>query len=59
MLTNQVFEVVLQKDLPSGTTLINSVWGMNKKSNGTLRGPMNARGFKQVEEQHYDGTAIS
>jgi hypothetical protein len=28
-------------------------------SNGTLRGRMNARGFKQVKEQHYDGTTIS
>ena len=24
-----------------------------------LRGQMNARGFKQVKEQHYDGTTIS
>jgi len=30
-----------------------------KKSNGTLRGQMNARGFKQVEGQHYKVTTIS
>ncbi len=59
MLANKVFEVVLQKDLPPGTKLIDSVWAMKKKSNGTLRGRINARGFKQVEGQHYIGTAIS
>jgi hypothetical protein len=32
---------------------------MEKKSNGTLRGRINARGFKQVEGQHYDGKTIS
>jgi hypothetical protein len=32
---------------------------MKKKSNITLRGQMNARGFKQVEEQHYNITTIS
>jgi hypothetical protein len=32
---------------------------MKKKSNGTLRGRMNARGFKQVEGMHYNGTTIS
>jgi hypothetical protein len=38
MLSNKVFKVVLQKDLPSGTKLIKSVWAMKKKSNGMLRG---------------------
>jgi hypothetical protein len=59
MLPNKVFEVVLQKDLPPGTKLIASVWAMKMKSNGTLSGRMNARGFKQVEGQHYNGTTIS
>jgi hypothetical protein len=59
MLANKVFEVVLQKDLPSGTKLINSVWAMKKKRNGMLCGQMNARGFKQVERQYYNDMAIS
>jgi hypothetical protein len=59
MLAKKVFKVVLQKDLPSETKLIDSVWAMKKKSNGTLCGQMNARGFKQVEGQHYKGTTIS
>ena len=59
MVANKVFEVVLRKDLQAGTKIIDSVWAMKKKSNGTLRGRMNARGFKQVEGQHFDGTTIS
>ena len=59
MLANKVFEVELRKDLPPGTKLIDSVWAMKKKSNGTLCGRMNARGFKQVEGQHYNGMIIS
>jgi hypothetical protein len=59
MLANKVFEIVLQNNLPSGTKLIDSIWAMKKKSNGMLRGQMNARGFKQVEGQHYNGRTIS
>ena len=32
---------------------------MKKKSSGVLRGRINARGFKQVEGRHYEGTTIS
>jgi hypothetical protein len=31
-----VFEVVLRKDLPAGTKIIDSVCVMKKKSNGTI-----------------------
>ena len=34
MVTNKVVEVVLRKDLPAGTKIIDSVWAMKKKSNG-------------------------
>ena len=59
MLTNKVFEVVLRKDLATGTKIINSIWAMKKKSNSMLHGRMNARRFKQVEGQHYDVMTIS
>ena len=32
---------------------------MKKKSNGTLHGRINVRGFKQVEGQHYNASSIS
>ncbi len=59
MLKNKVFETVLKKDLPPGTKIIDSVWAMKKKSNGTLCGQLKARRFKQVKGQHYNGTKIS
>jgi hypothetical protein len=54
-----VFKIVLQKDLPSGNKVIDSVWSMKRKSNGTLHGRMHARGFKQVEGQLYNSTEIN
>ncbi len=38
MLANKVFKVVLQKNLPSGTKVIDSVWAMKTKIIGTLCG---------------------
>jgi hypothetical protein len=59
MVKNKVFKTVHKKILPPGTKIIDSIWAMKKKSNGTLCGQLNARGFKQVEGQHYNGTTIS
>ena len=53
---NKGFETVMIANLPPGTKLIDSVWAMKKKNSGVLSGRINARGFKQVERQHYDGT---
>ena len=59
MLHNNVFKTVMIAYLPPETKLIDRVWAMKKKSKGFLHGRINARGFKQVEGQHYDGTKIS
>jgi hypothetical protein len=59
MVNCKVFKPVLKSDLPPGTKIIDSVWAMKEKRNGTLCGRINARGFKQVEGQHYNGTIIS
>jgi hypothetical protein len=58
MVKSKVFKTVLKSDLPPGTKIIDSVWAMKKKSNGTLHGRINLRGFKQVEGQYYTGTPI-
>ena len=58
MLKNEVFEAVEKKDLPLGTKVIDSTWACKKKSNGILRGRLNARGFRQIDGQYYDGTSI-
>jgi hypothetical protein len=38
MVKSKVFKTVLKADLPPGTMIIDSVWMMKKKSNGTLCG---------------------
>ena len=58
MVKNKVFEVVRIKNLTPGNKVIDSTWACRKKSNRTLRGRLNARGFKQREGQHYDGSSI-
>ncbi len=45
--------------VPEGVKLINTTWAMKKKHNGTLRGWVIVRGFKQINGQHYNGTSIS
>ena len=44
-----VWKAVKRKSLKAKTKIIDSTWACKKKSNGTLRARMNARGFKQVE----------
>ena len=58
MITSHVFTEVERKDLPPNTKVIDSTWACKKKSNGTLRGRINARGFRQIEGVQYDGSSI-
>ena len=51
MLKNGVFEAVDKDSLPPGIKPIDSMWAYKLKSNGTKRGRLNARGFKQVDGQ--------
>ena len=43
MLKDDVFDVVKQADLKSGTKVIDSIWACKKISTGTLRERLNAR----------------
>ena len=45
MVANNVFEAVNIKDLSPSTTIIDSTWACKRKSNGTLRARMVARGL--------------
>ena len=58
-MAKKVFKVVLKKDLPPVTKVIDSMWAMKKKSSSTFQGQLNARGLKQIKGQHYNGTTIS
>ncbi len=59
MVKSGVFEKVKLSELPSEVKISNTTWAMKKKNNGTLCGRINVRGFKQVEEQHFDASSIS
>ena len=36
-----------------------STWAMKKKTNGKLRGRLNARGYEQIDGQHYTAQNIA
>ena len=59
MLKHKVWKAVSKSSIPKGIKLIDSTWAMKKKSYGMLRGRLNARGFKQVDGEHYDSSSIA
>jgi len=59
MIKNKVWKPVDWDSVPKDAKIIDSTWVMKKKSNDTYRARMNARGFKQVEGQHFDGTSLA
>ena len=42
------------KEVPEGAKVISSTWVMKKKANGVHHAHVNARGFEQVDSEHYD-----
>ncbi len=59
MIDSGVFEPVKMSKVPEGVKLNNMTWAIKKKNSGTLCGRVNVSGFKQINEQHYNGTCIS
>ncbi len=59
MVKSGVFEKVKLSELPHEVQIIDTTWAMKKKSNGTLCGRINVRGFNQVEGQRFDASSIS
>lgn len=51
---NEVFEETLIDNVPKDAKILTSTWAMKKKANGTYRARLNARGFEQVDGEHYD-----
>jgi hypothetical protein len=51
---HKVRKAVLMRDILAAAKILTSTWAMKKKSNGTYRARMNARGFEQVDRRHYD-----
>ena len=45
--------------IPKYAKILTSTWAMKKKTNGRLRGRLNARGYEQIDGEHYFGDSIS
>ena len=54
-----VFKIVPNSELKEKVTFLDSKWVMKKKSNGIFRARLTARGFKQVDGEHYDSDDVS
>jgi hypothetical protein len=59
MVKNKVWIALPKKDVPKNAKLMSSTWAMQKKSNGTYRARLNARGYEQVGDIHYNSSNIS
>ena len=58
MVDKKVWQPVHRFDVPDDAKIMSSTWAMKKKSNGTYRARLNARGYEQIDGEHYDGTSI-
>jgi len=54
MLKHDVFQAIPRNEVPKDAKILTSTWAMKKKANGTFRARLNARGYEQVDGEHYD-----
>jgi hypothetical protein len=54
MKTNSVFVETPRTNVPKGAKILSTTWACKKKSNGTYRARLNARGYEQVDGEHYN-----
>jgi hypothetical protein len=54
MVTHGVFKAVPKEEVPKGAKVLSSTWAMKKKASGTFRARLNARGYEQIDGEHYD-----
>ena len=59
MLDHNVWKPVPIEDVPKDAKILSSTWAMKKKSNGVYRARVNARGYEQVDGEHYDSKSIA
>ena len=56
---HKVFESVPRKEVPPGSKILSSTWAMKKKPNGKFWARVNARGYEQVDGEHYDRDSVA
>jgi hypothetical protein len=59
MVKRKVWSAELRKNVPKDAKVLTSTWAMKKKANGRFRARLNARGYEQVDGEHFDSTNIS
>jgi hypothetical protein len=59
MVDHKVFRLVKRSDIPKDAKVLTSTWAMKKKSNGKYRARLNARGYEQVDGEHYDSNDVA
>ena len=51
---NRVFVATSIDQVPKDAKILTSTWAMKKKASGKYRARLNARGFEQIDGEHYD-----
>ena len=59
MKKNTVFKAVPMEEVPKDAKTLTSTWSMKKKPNGTKRARLVARGYEQVDGEHYKSDEIA
>jgi hypothetical protein len=59
MIDNEVWKPVPSNQVPKDAKVLTSTWAMKKKSDGTYRARLNARGYEQEPNVHYDPKSIA
>jgi hypothetical protein len=54
LVDHNVFKWVKRSDIPKDAKILTSTWATKKKSNGKFCARINARGYEQVDGEHYD-----
>ena len=54
MVQHQVFKPVPPEEIPKGAKILSTTWAMKKKASGKYRARLNARGYEQIDGEHYD-----
>ena len=59
LVQHKVFKLVPKSLVPKKAKILSSTWAMKKKSNGKFRARVNARGYEQVDGEHYDKDSVA
>jgi hypothetical protein len=57
MLDHKVFQTIACEEVPRGSKILTSTWAMKKNANGVHQARLNARGYEQVDGEHYNEDA--